>query len=340
MPLLQRTKLPGRTTWSQYLWFSIVVINIAKLRTILPNAYINKSFMEALSGICPLLEKQYNIAFRDPKWTKTTSRLVDHPGLEENLGNILEITHKKSYGNHPNQIDFVLRYREEASTRTTSPENLHAMETSRDRLRQRITSLEDGIEGMSNEFMGFGKLVVDASRGSLAPWALCDLKKTTERFLKLACATEAVASDGDENGKEASSILSSAKEITSQEESVTELPSVSESCLAANLGFPMPFQFGTLLSSSSFTSTSTNQPRAPHPSPDDSGGFGLAGPRSFAMRLYKDTLTLMFSALTGETSVPGFIPRIRRFQFRHQKQMTSWTRFATRWHKCPLKSKT
>lgn len=214
-----------------------------------------------------------------------------------------------------------------------------------DRLREKITSLEDAIEGMSNEFMEFGERVVDMSRGSLTPQILCDLKKTTERFLKMACAAEAVASDDDESGKEASSMLSSAKGITSRENPVTEAPSGSESCLVANLGFPMPFQFGTLLTSSSSASASMIQPEAPHLSPNHSGsfsprlGYGIslnhipratplvniwthylaAGPSSFAMRLYKDTLTLMLGALTGQISVPGFIPRIGRFRFRHQK---------------------
>lgn len=48
----------------------------------------------------------------------------------------------------------------------------------------------------------------------------------------------------------------------------------------------------------------------------------IAGPNSFAMRLYKETLTLMYRVLNGTLLLPGFIPSIGRFRFKYETTST------------------
>ncbi|CZR63829.1 uncharacterized protein PAC_13726 [Phialocephala subalpina] len=315
-------------------------------------AYITKSFVEAFTGIegprLPLIVFTVAANIVETKRTlfswKQADTLKIQNGPKRQPGGCSVKSSWKAPETSSRQA--ARRGKKRARGRAAQRTYMLRKQAEADRLRQRITSLEDAIEGMSNEFLAFGERVEDASRGPLAPQILCDLKRTTERFLKMARAAEAVASDGDDSGHEASSILSSTKEFLSSEKFSTELTSISEPCLAATLRFPMPLNFGTVFpSSSSSGSVSTLQPGAPRQSPDPSGrfsprlGYGLslnstpqatrliniwthylaAGPNSFAMRLYKDTLTLMFKALTGELSIPGFIPRIGRYRFRYEQ---------------------
>jgi hypothetical protein len=47
--------------------------------------------------------------------------------------------------------------------------------------------------------------------------------------------------------------------------------------------------------------------------------YFVAGPDSFALRLYKDTIILSLRILQGEISIPGFIPSLMRYRFRYEK---------------------
>lgn len=47
--------------------------------------------------------------------------------------------------------------------------------------------------------------------------------------------------------------------------------------------------------------------------------YFVAGPNSFALRLYKDPIILSIRILQGEISTPGFIPSLMRYRFRYEK---------------------
>jgi hypothetical protein len=49
------------------------------------------------------------------------------------------------------------------------------------------------------------------------------------------------------------------------------------------------------------------------------GHYLVAGPDSFALRLYKDTIIMSLRVLQGEISVPGFISSLMRYRFRYEK---------------------
>ncbi|KAL5325254.1 hypothetical protein ACEPPN_006378 [Leptodophora sp. 'Broadleaf-Isolate-01'] len=218
-----------------------------------------------------------------------------------------------------------------------------------DRLRKRISSLEDAIEGMSEEFLKFGERVVDSSQTPERPKALDDLRSTTERFLTIARAAEAIAGDEaeDEGGPEKRKTGSPSPPTEARPlQQVLARPSSPkpQSCMSADMGIAMPFKMNTILSPiPSLTPLLTGyqiqpqiQPSSGRFSPRLSHGlfsgsplqnaalaslwthYVIAGPNSFAMRLYKDTLILMFQVLRGELSIPGFIPSIGRFRFKYE----------------------
>lgn len=204
-----------------------------------------------------------------------------------------------------------------------------------DRLRQRIASLEKAVEGMSNEFIEFGDRLVSSSGISWNAQLLDDLKGTTGRFLDYARTAESLANEEEGASTAASESL--------QPSGVSTTPTALGStpwCLPERIGLPMPFEFSTL-----FPSPET-QPVAPLlRSPKRAGhfsprlGYGLlsdntsqltaaetlmnhyfvAGPNSFAIRLYKDTIILVIRVLRGEISIPGFIPSIFRYRSRYEK---------------------
>jgi hypothetical protein len=49
------------------------------------------------------------------------------------------------------------------------------------------------------------------------------------------------------------------------------------------------------------------------------GHYSVAGPDSFALRLYKDTIIISLRVLQVEISVPGFISSLMRYRFRYEK---------------------
>ena len=65
-------------------------------------------------------------------------------------------------------------------------------------LEQRIASLEDTIEGMSNEFLSFGDRLIDSGQPGQPlsqRQVLDDLKRTTGRFLHLARSASSSSND-------------------------------------------------------------------------------------------------------------------------------------------------
>lgn len=225
-------------------------------------------------------------------------------------------------------------------------------QTETDRLRKRISALEDAIEGMSDEFLKFGKRVVTDSPVPERPNALDDLRNTTERFLNIARAAEAIAEEDEEAPPPINKVppfpTSTTETGLSQRASASLVPSGTppQECLSSSMGLQMPFKLSTIFSSA--PPTSPHQTGLPPQLSSTSGrfsprlGYGLlcgsplqnaalsslwthyviAGPNSFAMRLYKDTLILMFQVLRGEISIPGFIPSIGRFRFKYETPAT------------------
>ncbi|KAL2062208.1 hypothetical protein VTL71DRAFT_6474 [Oculimacula yallundae] len=212
-----------------------------------------------------------------------------------------------------------------------------------DKLRKRISSLEDAIEGMSGEFLKFGERSLTTSQAQ-APGlqkALEDLRSTTERFLSIARVAEAVAGDDGEEDGVFEKKGTGSPSLKAQKESAERSSLISQSCMSADMGIEMPFRMSTI---SQVPYISPPQFGIPPQIQSSSGrfspslGYGLlsgsplqnaalsslwthyiiAGPNSFAMRLYKDTLILMFQVLRGEISIPGFIPSIGRFRFKYE----------------------
>jgi hypothetical protein len=48
--------------------------------------------------------------------------------------------------------------------------------------------------------------------------------------------------------------------------------------------------------------------------------YQISGSNSFALRLYIDTLGVVFQCLQGSITIPGFIPSILRYRFRYEKK--------------------
>ncbi|KAG4434802.1 hypothetical protein IFR05_009705 [Cadophora sp. M221] len=217
------------------------------------------------------------------------------------------------------------------------------------KLRKRISSLEDAIEGMSEEFLKFGEQFVHSSQIPERPKALDDLRSTTERFLNFARAAEAVAGDeaedeGRSENTKTGSLSPSAEARSLQQISARPSSPKSPPCMSAEMGIEMPFKMNTILSPIpslppphiGIQIPPQIQPLSGRFSPRLSHGllsssplqtaalsslwthYVIAGPNSFAMRLYKDTLILMFQVLRGELSIPGFIPSIGRFRFKYE----------------------
>jgi hypothetical protein len=204
-----------------------------------------------------------------------------------------------------------------------------------DRLRDRISSLEDAIEAMSHKFIEFGDRVAYSSQTEGKVRILEDLKQTTKRFLEFARAPEMAASG--EEGTTSSPAGSQGKVVSEASQSLAEVhrqvkttaPSFPnpQTCLPSDLGFTTPFEFSTLFSST-----------APNPTYSKIGNFSprltygiltncfpshlwshyqISGPNSFATRIYMETLMMIILALQGQMDLPGFIPSAFRYRFRH-----------------------
>ncbi|KAH7311000.1 hypothetical protein BKA65DRAFT_518439 [Rhexocercosporidium sp. MPI-PUGE-AT-0058] len=221
-----------------------------------------------------------------------------------------------------------------------------------DKLRKRIISLEDAIEGMSEEFLSFGERVVNTSQVPERTQALSDLKGTTERFLSIARVAEAVAVDEAEDGASEDKLGAGSPSLSAggagalQQAIVRPASPKLQSYISSSKDIETPFQLNTMLSP--FTSATIPhmgiqpqiQPTHGRFSPRLTHGllstsslqnsalsslwthYLIAGPNSFALRLYKDTLHLMFRVLRGELSNPGFIPSIGRFRFKYESIAT------------------
>ncbi|PVH76281.1 hypothetical protein DL98DRAFT_592335 [Cadophora sp. DSE1049] len=216
-----------------------------------------------------------------------------------------------------------------------------------DKLRKRISSLEDAIEEMSDEFLKFGERVVNGeeasgSAGSERSEALDHLRGTTERFLNIARVAEKVAGDEGEQDAGLEEIGPGSRPGSLQGGSAEALSSKSPRFISSDMNIHKPYNMNTSLpppNSISHPHMSISQQIQPNTgrfSPRLSYGllsgsllqpsaltnlwthYTVSGPSSFALRLYTDTLILMFRVLRGEISNPGFIPSIARFRFKYE----------------------
>jgi hypothetical protein len=207
-----------------------------------------------------------------------------------------------------------------------------------DRLRDRISSLEDAIEAMSHEFIEFGDRVANFSQTKGKVQILEDLKQTTRRFLEFARAAEMAASG--EEGTTSSPAGSQGRVVSEASQSLAEVhhqvrptpptaPSFPnpQTCLPSDLGFTMPFELSSLFSATTLNPTYSKigqfSPRLTYgiltnyfPSHLWSH-YQISGPNSFATRIYMETPMMIILALQGQMDLPGFIPSIFRYRFRH-----------------------
>lgn len=192
---------------------------------------------------------------------------------------------------------------------------------------------------MSNEFIDFGDRVIAPRPHSRM---LKDLRGTTERVLEIARSTEPPTGDeplgtkfsrpppstGDEN-------LPSKALVPGDSAALEHNKTTSRSNIpSARIPTTIPYT----LSSPMYTSTPTESGYALNGSFSPRLGYGLlgaspsenivpdsiwsyylvAGPGSFAMRLYLDSTKLILRILKGEVYMPGVLPSIGRFRFRHE----------------------
>lgn len=198
-----------------------------------------------------------------------------------------------------------------------------------DGFRQRIASLDKIVEAIVNEFIRFGDRLVDSPRvfqeTSTSP-LLDDLKQTTGKILDHARTAESLANE--EGGGSASrsetlpSMAVSTISMASQSPSWS-LPGEFVAPFSISKNNPLPgldsspihtghFSPGLgygLLNKTSYVSAAG----------EILSHYFVAGPNSFAMRLYRDTIILSIRVLTGEISIPGFIPSLMRYRFRYEQ---------------------
>ncbi|KAK0105117.1 hypothetical protein ONS95_004521 [Cadophora gregata] len=228
-----------------------------------------------------------------------------------------------------------------------------------DKLRNRISSLEDAIEEMSDEFLKFGEHVVKSeevppglrrSDMSERSETLDHLRDSTKRFLSIARVAEKVAGDDGEDDGEYERVRTGLLGVSAEAGPGPGFPKgVAGEASSSKSPFPMssnvrnqtPVQMSTIFpqfNSASFPHLNMSQQIQPNTGRFSPRlGYGLlntsplrntlpslwthyiiSGPSSFALRLYTDTILLMFRALRGEVSIPGFIPSIARFRFKYE----------------------
>jgi hypothetical protein len=188
---------------------------------------------------------------------------------------------------------------------------------------------------MSHEFIKFGDRVAYSSQTEGKIQILEDLKQTTKRFLEFARAAEMAASG--EEGTTSSPAGSQGRVVSEASQSLAEVhrqveptaPSIPhpQAFLPSDLGFSMPFKSSTLFSTT-----------APNPTYSKIGQFSphltygiltnyfpshlwsryqISGSNSFATRICMETLMMIILALQGQMDLPGFIPSVFRYRFRH-----------------------
>jgi hypothetical protein len=200
-----------------------------------------------------------------------------------------------------------------------------------DRLRKRIASLDKTVESIVTEFIHFGDRRVNSSQPLSGIPQLDDLKQTTRRILDYARTAESLA---NEEGSESISDTLPFAEVSSTS-TTSQLPSSSspiEVCTPFTaskyfpvIGFP-PSRIQTGHFSPRLGYGLLNKTAQVGAAEEFLSHYSVAGPNSFALRLYKDTITLSIRILQGEISIPGFIPSLMRYRFRYEKSDNYVTR--------------
>lgn len=193
-----------------------------------------------------------------------------------------------------------------------------------DRLRKRIASLDKTVESIVTEFIHFGDRRVNSSQPLSGIPQLDDLKQTTRRILGHARTAESLANE--EGGESISDTLPFTEVSTTS--TASQLPSSSSPievctpCSASKnfpvIGFP-PSRIQTGHFSPRLGYGLLNKTAQVGAAEKFLSHYFVAGPNSFALRLYKDPIILSIRILQGEISIPGFIPSLMRYRFRYEK---------------------
>ena len=225
-------------------------------------------------------------------------------------------------------------------------------------LERRTESLEDVIEALSNEFMAFGNRIVESAQVMNQPDVLVDVKKATERFLDIARSVE-LARNGEEASPSINQTLQvSANEVAgTSSSSPGSLPLSTNGSKhpSASLETPRLFaanssdgNLGAFAKTTQFNSNNDRNgldavtrahsmatgkfsprldyglfgtwPRQSSPVPAVPWSqYLIAGPNSFAIRLYIDTQDIAWKVLRGGIAISGSVPSVCRYGFRYER---------------------
>lgn len=171
---------------------------------------------------------------------------------------------------------------------------------------------------MSNEFLNLGDRI--ARDPKTAVEVLDDLRQATGRFLELARK----ATDPEDESS-SMTVADEAKNST-WPKFVAPVPvpfDFNALFLTAIPNMNIPTKSGRFSPRLGFGLPSFSLPSFPSPSvstPWDNPwlSYLIAGPNSFASRLYMSTIDLIIKSLLGEVTIPEFIPSVLRYRFRHQ----------------------
>lgn len=200
---------------------------------------------------------------------------------------------------------------------------------------------------MSAEFINFGDRIINKAELASQPLILDDLKQTTARFLDLAreaAEEEDVSDPTNQDGREREDFKRARTELMSGSQTnstplfltTTDPSSFSGLMLAATPQLSShairqitPDSRAQMIAQSTgnfsprhgYGMLSTSLPPSyPHPNAESPFlSYVISGPRSFAMRLYVDTISLIFNILRGTVFVPGYIPRVGQYRLRHER---------------------
>ena len=178
-------------------------------------------------------------------------------------------------------------------------------------LQQRVETLESTIEGMSKEFLDFGdRLVRDPKTAEV----LDDLRQATGRFLKLA---RKAADPEDESSS--TTVVDEANSTWPKFIAPVAVPfDFNALFLTAIPNLNIPTTSGRFSPRLGFGLPNFPSPSIPTPWDNPWLSYLVAGPSSFASRLYMSTIDLIIRSLRGEVAIPEFIPSVLRYRFRHQ----------------------
>jgi len=205
--------------------------------------------------------------------------------------------------------------------------------------------------------MALGDRVIQTSHAMSEPEIFVDVKNSTERFLDIARSVEHISLD--DNSSTATQLpgvpgnvmtrrslsnpgrfpidtdTSSTPVAALQWDDSKSLPAHSTSAKSKAVVNTVQYSLNPAVFQSFPPTTGKFSPRL------DYGLFGspprqllnalpavpwsqylIAGPNSFAMRLYVDTLDTVLKALQGQITISGFVPHVCRYHFRYERPDT------------------